>query len=48
VKTTLELLAAKARHLERREKDIEEAHKDVCQRCLRNKAYFVGTTVIEG
>jgi len=40
VKTTAELLAARARQLERREEDIEEAQENVCKSHLRNKAYF--------
>jgi len=40
VKTTAELLAVRARQLERREEDIEEAPENVRKSRLRNKAYF--------
>jgi len=40
VKTTAELLVARARQLERREENIEEDQENVCKSCLRNKAYF--------
>jgi len=40
VKTTAELLVARARQLERREEDIEEAQENVRKSRLRNKAYF--------
>jgi len=40
VKRTAELLAARARQLERREEDIEEAQENISKSRLRNKAYF--------
>jgi len=40
VKTTVELLAARARQLERREEDIEEAQENVRKSRLCNKVYF--------
>jgi len=40
VKTTAELLAARARQPERRVEDIEEAQENVRKSRLRNKAYF--------
>jgi len=40
VKTTAELLAARARQLERREEDREEAQENVRKSRLRNNVYF--------
>jgi len=40
VKTTVELLVARARQLERREEDIEEAQENVRKSHLRNNVYF--------
>jgi len=40
VKTTAELLVARARQLERREEDIGEAQENVRKSRLRNKGYF--------
>ena len=40
VKTRAELLAARARQLERKEEEVKEAQKNVRKSRLRNKAYF--------
>jgi len=40
VKTTVDLVAARVRQLERREEDIEEAQENVRKSRLHNKAYF--------
>jgi len=40
IQTRAELLAARARQLERKEEDVREAQENIRKSCLRNKAYF--------